>query len=416
MCAGQQFRSDGLEAGVKFYYDSAVHDDQLKRSAAAAYGGAADLGEMLVAAAAIEVGDAGSWYREWTAAAERAEALAGRAAKHPASMAGAWLRAAEYWRQAFFFVRGDLQDERLQTGWSRHRAAFRAALALLPLASTMAEIPFGTGRLTGYLMRPAGAIRPRPTVILPTGYDSTAESGYAETAWMALARGMNAFTLEGPGQGGTLYRDRMPMRPDYEAVLTPAVDWLLGQEGVDPGRLVLLGRSLAGYLAPRGAAHEPRLAALVCDPGQVEFVSRIKQMLARQIAADGDAAWAEVAAADPAMDERLERLLGDPPSREMLEPRMLTLGARSVGEFLRKQAAFTLEGQAQRIRCPTLVVDCAGDFASQSDLLFAALACAKQLLRLDAQSGASGHCGGLGQQVWAGAVFPWIADAVNWRE
>jgi hypothetical protein len=33
---------------------------------------------------------------------------------------------------------------------------------------------------------------------------------------MALGRGMNAFTLEGPGQGATLYRDRMPMRPENE--------------------------------------------------------------------------------------------------------------------------------------------------------------------------------------------------------
>ena len=65
-------------------------------------------------------------------------------------------------------------------------------------------------------MRKTGPIVPRPTLILPAGYDSTAESGYVETAWMALGRGMNAFTLEGPGQGATLYRDRMPMRPENE--------------------------------------------------------------------------------------------------------------------------------------------------------------------------------------------------------
>jgi hypothetical protein len=218
---------------VKLYYDKPDYDDQLKRTASAAYCGATDLGEMLVAASAVKLGDAGSWYREWGAVAERAEALAKGSAGYRESTAGAWLRAAEYWRQAFFFVRTDFNDERLQIGWSRHRAAFRQALALLPFPSNIAEIPFGTGTLTGYLMRPTGPIVPRPTVILPAGYDSTAESGYVETAWMALARGMNAFTLEGPGQGGTLYRDHIPMRPDYEAVLTPAVDWLLGQEGDD---------------------------------------------------------------------------------------------------------------------------------------------------------------------------------------
>ena len=50
----------------------------------------------------------------------------------------------EYWRQAIFYIRGDLDDERLQDGWRRHRAAFRAALPLLPWTSTIAEIPLGT--------------------------------------------------------------------------------------------------------------------------------------------------------------------------------------------------------------------------------------------------------------------------------
>lgn len=398
---------------MKLYYDQPDYDDQLKRTAAAAYCGAADLGEMLVAASAVELGDAGSWYREWAALAERVEALAGDTAGQRESAAGAWLRASEYWRQAFFFVRSDFDDERLQTGWSRHRAAFREALARLPYPSTVAEIPCGAGRLTGYLMRPTGPVVPRPTVILPAGYDSTAESGYAETAWMALARGMNAFTLEGPGQGGTLYRDRIPMRPDYEAVLTPAVDWLLGQQGVDPRKVALVGRSFAGCLAPRGAAHEGRLAALVCDPGQFEFVSRIRKLLVPAVAGDAESAWEKVAAADPQVDELLQRFLDAPPMREMLGPRMLTLGAKGVGEFLRKQAAFGLEGQAGLIRCPTLVVDCEGDFASQSDMLYAALTCEKKLLRLSAQSGAGGHCGGLGQQVWAGAVFPWLAATLQ---
>lgn len=397
---------------MKLYFDAPEYDDQFKRTAAAAYCGAADLGEMLVAASAIKL-DAAGWYEGWAALAERTETLAKASAGDRESAEGAWLRASEYWRQAFFFVRNDVNDERLQSGWRRHRAAFRAALTFLPFPATIADIPFGTGSLTGYLMRPKGPAVKRPTVIIPAGYDSTAESGYVETAWMALARGMNAFTLEGPGQGGTLYRDHIPMRPDYEAVLTPAVDWLLGQEGVDPGKIALIGRSLAGYLAPRGAAHEKRIAALVCDPGQVEFVSRIKKMLASNGAGDADAAWARVAAADPQADQMLQQLLQNPAMRDMLAPRMLTLGAKTVGDFIRKQAALSLEGEAQRITCPTLVVDCAGDFASQSDMLYALLTCEKKLIRLSAESGAGGHCGGLGQQVWAGAVFPWIAETLK---
>ena len=47
---------------MKLYFDNADYDDQLKRTASAAYCRAADLGEMLVAAAAVKIGDPGSWY------------------------------------------------------------------------------------------------------------------------------------------------------------------------------------------------------------------------------------------------------------------------------------------------------------------------------------------------------------------
>ncbi len=129
----------------------------------------------------------------------------------------------------------------------------------------------------------------------------------------------------------------------------------------------------------------------------------------------GDAAWDRVVAADPIADELLEQVLRVPSARDMLAPRMTTMGAKTVGDFLRMQVGYTLDGQAGEIRCPTLVVNCAGDFASQSDMLFAALTCEKKLVELSAESGAGGHCGGLGQRVWAGAVFPWIADTLAWR-
>ena len=362
---------------MKLFFDDAEFDAQLQRTATATYSRSADLGEMLVAAAKVKPGDNDSWWAAWSEAAARAEAAARESASGGcrAGAADAWLRATEYWRQAIFFIRHDLDDRRLQDGWRSHRAAFRAALPLLPWVTTIAAVPLGGAKMTGYLLRPAGAIGPRPTIVLPSGFDSTAEAGYAGSAWMALARGMNAFSFEGPGQGGMLYADRIPMRPDFEAVLTPAVDWLVRQEGVDPKKLVLVGRSFAGYLAPRAAAHEPRLAALVCDPGQYDFVSRIVPGMM------DEATWTKVLAGDATVDAGLQKMLDGPGRLEWMGARMATQGAKTVGDFLRTQPHYTLDGEAQRIRCPTLVVDCEGDFASQGDKLYAALTCEKKLLR-----------------------------------
>src|SRR5438309_11969348 len=97
--------------------------------------------------------------------------------------------------------------------------------------------------MTACLLRPDGGNAQRPTVLIPPGFDATAEAGYAATGYMALPRGYNVLLWEGPGQGGMLYEHRVPMRPDFEAVVSPVIDWLLEQPGVDPKGLVLIGRS-----------------------------------------------------------------------------------------------------------------------------------------------------------------------------
>jgi hypothetical protein len=221
---------------------------------------------------------------------------------------------------------------------------------------------------------------------------------------LALARGYNALLWDGPGQGGMLYEDRVPMRPDLEAVLSPVIDWLLDQREVNPGGLVLIGRSFAGYLAPRAAAVEPRLAALVCDPGQVEFVSRIVP------ARFTEEQWHRVLAADPDMEQPLQHQLDDPKRRENYGARMATFGAKTLGEFLRMQVGYTVEDTAALIRCPTLVTEGEGDFASQSSRLFDLLTCEKRFPRFSEADGAGGHCCGLGATLWEQATFDWIGE------
>lgn len=62
-------------------------------------------------------------------------------------------------------------------------------------------------------------------------------------------------------------------------MLTPVADFAVTKPEVDGDRLALFGRSFAGHLAPRGAAAEPRIAALVCDPGQLDMGARVKERM-----------------------------------------------------------------------------------------------------------------------------------------
>jgi alpha-beta hydrolase superfamily lysophospholipase len=81
----------------------------------------------------------------------------------------------------------------------------------------------------------------------------------------AQRRGYHVLTFDGPGQGRALIEDNVPMRPDWETVVRAVVDFAMTLPGIDPARIALAGWSFGGYLAPRAASGESRIAALIAD-------------------------------------------------------------------------------------------------------------------------------------------------------
>ena len=124
------------------------------------------------------------------------------------------------------------------------------------------------GSLPAYFVKVDNSRRPRPTILQTNGYDSTIQEMYFAHAPAAIRRGYNFLCFDGPGQGRNLIRDGIPIRPDWENVVRPVVDFALKRHEIDPKRLVLIGWSFGGYLAPRAASGEHRIAALVADPGE----------------------------------------------------------------------------------------------------------------------------------------------------
>ena len=64
-----------------------------------------------------------------------------------------------------------------------------------------------------------------------------------------------------------LFERAVPFRHDWEHVITPVVDFLVGRPDVDPQQIALYGISQAGYWVPRALAFEHRIAAAIADPG-----------------------------------------------------------------------------------------------------------------------------------------------------
>lgn len=389
-------------------HEDADMDAQLARTLIGAYVGAADLGEAITTAQRVAPGDYDQWHDQWNRTSCIAQDAAEQAASRNLSARArqGFLRAAEYRRQSYFFLRHDLADERVQSGYRAQRDLFRRAIPHLPFRVTPVTIPFNPVPLQGYLFWPADDERPRPTVLFPGGFDGTAEEMHKYGVHAALALGWNAVTWDGPGQGGLLIEHGVAMRPDFEVVLTPVVDWALRLPFVDPDAVVLVGRSLGGYLAPRGASQEHRIRALVCDPGQFDFTSRFVGMFRAED-------WQRVRDAEPDMEKRLEGFLDGPRNREFYGSRMAAMGVTTFGGWLRALIDYTLQGRAELITCPTLVTEGEGDFASQSQRLHAALSCEKRLRPFTEAEGAGGHCEGMGQMLWQDVTFSWLHDAIE---
>lgn len=380
---------------MKLYFDDEDFDGQLQRSVGKADSGMANVGECLAIAGQITAGDRDSWYRAWSGFAGRLvrQGQAALASGHRASARGVLLRAAEYYRQAFFYHRDNLDGQELRAAYGSSVKAFRAAL---PLLDHHAEVL--AGGLSGYLFTRHADGRV-PTILHIGGYDGTAEELYAAVA-PAVERGYAFAALDGPGQGTALYDQRVPMRPDWENVVPPMFDAVTADQKVDPGRVVLVGRSFGGLIAPRGAAGEHRLAAMIVDPGQYDLGTAVTARLGPLMDQVND----------PAADPQFDALLDIPAVKALMGPRMATHGVTSVRTYLADVLRYTNADTVTRVACPTFVTDNETDEVStgQGKILFEHLTCPKEFRLFKKEEGAEGHCEGMAPIVFWDAAFNWL--------
>jgi predicted alpha/beta-fold hydrolase len=379
---------------ARVFFKDPSYDGQFVRTLTAAMVDAADLGEAWATARRLGSPSGDAWHSAWSAAATGARTAGGaaNAAGSRVSARKAYLRASEYFRQAYYFIRTHIDDPRLVAAYHAHVETFIAATELMDHPAEHVRIPYEGTTLSGYLFTPDASGAARPTLLFPCGYDSTAESGWTNIP-DALERGYNALSFEGPGQGEALFTQHLYFRSDYEKVLTPVIDWLVRRPEVDPSRVAIVGRSFAGYLAPRGAAFEHRLAALVCDPAQPDMGARLPAGFVGKVAG-------------PVVEAQM-RLSGG--RAEFFGARMASHGLDTIDDYFAELRRFNMLPEASGIACPTLIVESENDFAGGSGTaLRDAMQAPAEVVHLTAAQGADGHCAGLGQEIWAETVYAWL--------
>ncbi len=236
--------------------------------------GCSEVGEVVATVNRINAGGASyqTYYDSFMAMARGVDALAGREldAGHTASARSAFLRAASYYDASLFFVLGTTSRALEANVYADMQRCWDLATQLFDPPFERVKIPYGRTWMPGYLLRPDTRPVRRPTVILNNGSDAQNVDLYAFGGAAALERGYNALIFEGPGQGSMLFEREIPLRVDWEHVVTPVVDYLSSRPDVDRKRIAITGWSLCGESVIRAAAFEHRLAAVVADPGVLD--------------------------------------------------------------------------------------------------------------------------------------------------
>lgn len=382
----------------------------------ATYGGA-EIGEVALTSQRITAGDYNSWHDEWMLTTDQviAEADVALADGHPVTARDAYLRASNYARTAEFFLHGDPEDPRIDAAYDKSVASFRHYVSLSEHRIDEVRIPFEGTVLHGYLYRSA-APGPRPTVVMHSGFDGSVEEMHFFGAAAAVERGYHVLAFDGPGQPGSRRTDGLTFRPNWESVVTPVLDWLLATHGddVDTDRVALLGISMGGYLAPRAAAFEHRLAAVICVDGVYDLgaVATGEIPLPRE-----QAEKALRAEESPKIDAALGELMRQNPTiRWAVAHGMYAMGVDTPRRFLASYLDYSLaNGVAEQISAPTLIADAEGDlfFAGQPEELYEHITAPKQLLRFTVAEGAGAHCQSGAQRPAFGRVFDWLDTVIE---
>jgi len=372
--------------------------------------GCGDVGTTLAIFDQIEDGNAGSAFSALTAAGYRCirSANAARAAGHRVSARDLYFQGSTYLYAGLYFCDGMREPQRMPGLFHDSRAAADSAFALLERPAEKINIPYAGTFMPGYFVKRDSRETKRPLLILVNGSDGSVVDMWAQGGKAALERGYNILIFDGPGQGTMLWDRHTAFRYDYEAVVSPVVDYALTRHDVDKNRIAIQGISQGGYWVPRAIAFEHRIAAAIADPGVYDI---------------GAAWWTSLPAPLRALLDHGQKKLFDgimthlPPKRAAdLTFRARPYGFTSYFDLFMSIKKYTMANVVDKIRTPLLIADPDNEqfFPGQPQELFHALSSPrKALIRFTVAEGADGHCEPAAPQLRSQKVFDWLNDQLR---
>jgi dienelactone hydrolase len=365
-----------------FLFPTHPFGGQTLRLVAQAQEGGGDVFDIARTCSKIEPGDKDGWERAWLELAQRTETRARQAlaASRRQTAIQNFFHANQYYRMSDVFLTY-AQNDRKAERFKKAQECFRAAAQLHEPKIEVISVRCGDEEYEGYLCHPVRAKSTKlPAVLFLAGADA-----YAEEVYFAgkpiLERGWAVLFVDTPGRGSSIYLKHIVTRPDYEVPGKACIDYLLARPEIDPNRIALMGISMAGYYAPRVAAFDKRVKALIAWSGCYNILEDLYDFC-------------------PHLQPTCQRLLG----------------GVSHEEARRRLKDFTMAGIAQNITCPTLITHGNDDTLMSVEgakRLFAEIGAKDKTLRIYDEKDPAGriHCS---HDYWAYNV-PFLLDWLEKR-
>jgi dienelactone hydrolase len=330
-----------------------------------------------------------AWREEWSTMADRIAKVgdAAAAAGREITAGHNYMRAGNYYYSAERFV--EPGEEKIAI-YRKALRCYHGALERLHPEIEKVDVPYEDTSLPAYFLPAKGVSGPAPTVVLFDGMDNCKEMSVIFAGVDFAKRGINTLAIDGPGQAEALRLRKIHSRPDYEVAGKAAYDFVTARPEVDPKRVAVMGYSFGGYHAPRIAGKDKRYAAGVAFGAMHWDMQAWQKDVKARLAANPKTSFSS--------NFQFRWVIGAPDNETALE----------------WAKRFTLDGVAQNIECPFLVLHGDNDRivpVEEARKLYEKLGSkGKHLKIFTAEEGGTEHCQVDHRQAGVDYIADWLLE------
>jgi hypothetical protein len=338
------------------------------------------------------VGDDDAWFWAWREGGDllRARAKAAEARNHALTAASTYLRACSHYQHADHFRQP--KDEHAMTVFRQSIDCFRKYMALTDRPRIEAvDIPYENSALPAYFIYAENSREKRaPCIVRFGGFDTQKELQYLRGIPDLVRRGFCCLLVDGPGMGEAIRFRGLYLRHEYEIAGTACLDYLANRPDVDIDRVGVIALSLGGYYAPRCAAMDKRYKACIAWGAIWDY----------------HATWLR-------RIEKLKQASLSVPADHLL----WVFGATTFNEALKKLEGFKLDGIAQKVLCPFLLLHGTDDeqvAMTDAQRLFDSIGSKDKTFRIfTPEEGGAQHCQRDYLTLACDTMFDWLEEKLK---